>query len=469
MCTKSRYIYNPYSRKAVLVKCGHCEACLQEKANARANRIRHNVSPGTITLFVTLTYSNDYVPFVRRSDLKSDSFELNVLRNCTGRYVYDSKNGLRFKKTRELSIVDTVYVPNEIRTNLNVCPLKSLQGAPSDCIGVCLNSDFQKFIKRLKQILLRNYNYGKKFSYMYCSEYGSFTHRPHFHALVFIRANDEALFRNAIVQAWPYAHHHLTKDNISIARDASTYVAAYVNSNMHLNEILKDNNFKPSSAFSIGFGVGLDCFSLDSILQKIREGNLAYYAEKEFDGKSCVVALPIPSYVINRYFPKFKGFSLCTSDALQGLLLRPFSNCWTLKDLANIADSPLYNFSDSECYEIGIRLNNAYLRFAEKTGMNRYDYALYYTAAWRVRAATNERLLHSQYEGINDYTDFYENVKDVNIGVLHTDIDTSQFTENYNERKDILEKDSRLTDLYYKLDKSRKVNNIIMAELNKLV
>ena len=170
MCTKSRYIYNPYSRKAVLVKCGHCESCLQEKANARANRIRHNVSPGTITLFVTLTYSNDYVPFVRRSDLKSDSFELNVLRNCTGRYVYDCKNGLRFKKTRELSIVDTVYVPNEIRTNLNVCPLKSLQGAPSDCIGVCLNSDFQKFIKRLKQILLRNYNYGKKFSYCYCSE-----------------------------------------------------------------------------------------------------------------------------------------------------------------------------------------------------------------------------------------------------------------------------------------------------------
>ena len=61
MCTNSRFIWNPYARKKILVKCGKCDACKQEKALARSTRIRNNVTSGTIALFITLTYTNDYL------------------------------------------------------------------------------------------------------------------------------------------------------------------------------------------------------------------------------------------------------------------------------------------------------------------------------------------------------------------------------------------------------------------------
>ena len=69
MCTHSRFIFNPYSRKNVLVKCGKCPSCLQEKAFARAQRIKNNYSDGTICLFFTLTYSNDFIPYIDRDDV----------------------------------------------------------------------------------------------------------------------------------------------------------------------------------------------------------------------------------------------------------------------------------------------------------------------------------------------------------------------------------------------------------------
>ena len=79
MCTHCRYVFNRYSRRHVLVKCGKCDACKQEKAIARANRIRNNLTYGKIALFITLTYANDYVPFVYRSDLIGYG-DLNVYR-----------------------------------------------------------------------------------------------------------------------------------------------------------------------------------------------------------------------------------------------------------------------------------------------------------------------------------------------------------------------------------------------------
>lgn len=83
MCLYKRYIKNPYTGKDVFVKCGHCNACLQEKAARRTSRIRNNVSSGQTALFVTLTYANMFVPYVRRSDLKSFEFTVPVYRDAS--------------------------------------------------------------------------------------------------------------------------------------------------------------------------------------------------------------------------------------------------------------------------------------------------------------------------------------------------------------------------------------------------
>ena len=105
MCINSRYIWNPYSRSSVLVKCGKCDACLQEKAQQRTRRIRNNIRQGEIVLFVTLTYANDYIPYITKTDLLSDSPFINVYRDNDIRMVYSKQKGLSYRKITKKSIV----------------------------------------------------------------------------------------------------------------------------------------------------------------------------------------------------------------------------------------------------------------------------------------------------------------------------------------------------------------------------
>ena len=44
MCTNLRWIRNKYTDTRILVTCGHCKACLQEKANKRATRLKNEMS-----------------------------------------------------------------------------------------------------------------------------------------------------------------------------------------------------------------------------------------------------------------------------------------------------------------------------------------------------------------------------------------------------------------------------------------
>ena len=328
MCTNCRTIFNPYSRKSVLVKCGKCEACLQEKACVRSNRIRNNVTLSTLPLFITLTYSNDYVPFVYRSDLYDTDGDVNVYRSCSCRFVYDRhSNTYSFKKEDGITPIDTLFVPYENRYHSpiydSIDSLPFLRGLGRDKVGVPYYPDLQRFFKRLRQILIRNYHYEKKFSYFSCSELGGHTQRPHFHALLFICPDDEAIFRSAISQAWPYADSRRTEKYIEVARDAASYVSSYVNSHIDLYPLFQVPAFKPKHSASKNFGVVLDCFSLDSLLKKIDNGDLHYYCEKKYDGETSVVPISIPKYVINRYFHQFKGLSWLTSSQLYSILLSP--------------------------------------------------------------------------------------------------------------------------------------------------
>ena len=98
---------------------------LQEKACKRANRIRNNVTDGTIALFVTLTYSNDYVPYVFRDDLYSSEFEVNVFRNASYRFVFDRHSGqVRGKKKKLVFIL--FLVVGFLRMSVYASPENSL-------------------------------------------------------------------------------------------------------------------------------------------------------------------------------------------------------------------------------------------------------------------------------------------------------------------------------------------------------
>lgn len=497
MCTNGRFIFNRYSRKRVFVRCGKCEACRQERANAATTRIRNNASSGTIALFITLTYANDYVPYIYRSDLVGYG-DLKIYRHADIRIIYDNFNGYRYKKDIGIRVIGQVDQFDIDCSRVNT--LHHLNGLGHDYIGVCWYKDIQDFYKRLRQTLIRKYHVTNNFSYFTCSEYGSQSQRPHFHALLFIQRDDEAAFRNAIPEAWPYADKARTSEYIEISRDAASYVASYVASNSSLHEVLQVDYFKQKHSSSKDFGVVLDCFSLTSILQKIDNRDLQYYRSTKYDGTSSVASLPIPLYVLHRYFPVCKGFGWLAPCQLRAILLDPqkvgdiltdldinliykrdvydfdrFDNCFvhglTLVHYVPVRRTcklinPIYNFSPKETYQIYVRLEHAYQRFYNETGLSRYDYAFYYERVYSIYHSMILKLSHEDIMMVDEYSDFYENAFEVfdNNAIAPT-LSNLKLQLDPNQRVDVVSKTNSLTNLYYIKDKQKRVSNHVMVAI----
>lgn len=471
MCTNMRMIYNRYSRRHVLVKCGKCDACRQEQACRRAARIRNNVKNGNICLFITLTYTNDFVPYVKRSELDSGNLEINVYRKCSIREVFDRHSGItRFKKVDGEVCIGKVPL-YEALDKSRWYP--KLTGMSSEYIGVCWYPDIQKFYKRLRINLKRHYNYEKYFSFFSCTEYGGHTYRPHSHGLLFVGLNDEALFRSAIVQAWPYADKRRTAKFVECAKDAASYVASYVNSNSNLLPLMSLDSFKQKHSASKDFGCTLDCFKLPQILEKIDRGDLFYYRQQKFDGATSTIALPIPKYILYRYFPVCKGFSWLSSSQLRTILFDPQMVGEILNDndyYANKLSNPIYSFTPRESYRIFVRLENCYQRFHRETGLSRVDYVYYYLKVWPLYNAIVEKLMHEQFlELQGDYSSFYENANEVQ---LNPDIAPTlrDYLPNLcidpNKRFDIVNKTNNFRSLFSRMNKQRKVTNLVMSQMD---
>lgn len=484
MCVNGRWIFNPYNRQKIFVRCGKCEACQQERALSRTQRIRNHVTNGYINLFCTLTYANDYVPYVLRDELRNRIFDVNVYRDNSIRFVFSRNKGLSLKKESGTKIINTIYVPIDLRHDSDINNLKHLVGAPSEKIGVCYTPDIQNFFKRLNQILKRNYDIQYKVGWFYCSEYGSEKKRPHFHCLISCKSPDETSVRKAVLKAWPYADMSRTNKYIEIARDASSYVSSYVNCSNSLLPFLSESSFKQKHNYSRNYGTLLYCFSLASLLRKIESGNLEYYSEQKYDGTTALVSNPIPSYVINRYFPKFKGYSRLSSSQLRSILLCPADAITILLDKPSVSvikrgnstiaecsysnklNNPNYDFSYYDVYKIYVSLENAFQRFHRESGLNRYDYADYFVRAWNAVFNTRMKFLHCPpNKDIEiDYNDFYDN----NLDVLNGDckaptLEFHKLSFDPNARQDIKRTTDQMKQIYYQKDKQRKVTNFVMV------
>ena len=452
MCVNTRLIRNGFTRKTVRVSCGKCEECKQDKALARANRIRCNASAGFICLFVTLTYKPEYIPYILRSEL-TDGIEVNIYRDASvrlyrGRQVVDHRRCL----------LDTVYVTDKVSFDSVPHPRKS----PSDYIGVCYYKDVQDFIKRLRINLERDYENDIRFTFYSCSEYGGISKRPHFHLLLFIRPDDEEAVRLAIAKSWLYADISRTQKYIEVARDAASYVASYVNCGFADDSLLAYHSFKPRHSYSKGFGVSLECFSLGKILEKVRERNLRYNVQRVVDGIPCVSNVPVPQYVINRYFPHFKGYSLLTDNEIREFLLRTEELCSLVE-----RKSYLFNFSRTERHEIAVRFSNIFTYFKENLGWSyeRFciDYPSLYCDVWNLHKSN---VLEDSYRIVDrvGIGNFYENANELVTGVVRSDIvPDSSFQTDPNKRKDIVNRNASMVSLYYKLQKNKSVVNYAMV------
>lgn len=347
MCKQQRWIINKYDGSKHFIKCGKCEACKQEKAIERTNRVRSEFQSNRTAVFATLSYMDSCVPYIKNEDASNfiqdcivgdKSATLPVYRDYD---IHGSNHGRVVEKNLEpiavLSSDDLFYHGKELRFDMrdvkDVESFKNLhyQIRKKDYwhdgkIGVLHYDDIRNFLKRLKVNLQRWYNYDEHYEVFYCGEYGGDYDRPHFHVFFSVPEGDYQLFKQAIIKTWWFSDHSVLEREVELARDPCSYLASYVNSDSVLPSLLSDfAPFKPNHKYSHGFGMSLGDFSYDAVKEAYSRRDLMYDSIRNTKSGVAINHVPIPSYVINRYFPKFKGFGRLAPDEIQDVLVRPES------------------------------------------------------------------------------------------------------------------------------------------------
>lgn len=464
MCVYGRWITNKYTGHKFFVKCGHCKSCLQEKAVRSSNRIRREFDGSRIALFVTLTYDRISCPYIKEEDLLQHRLVLPIYR--LHQVHRSARTGKYVRKFGEVKLSDVVIPPED--EDYYVGRYKWLKHQPHK-IGVPYFKDFQNFIKRLRINSDRNLNYHEGFSIFDCSELGPKTLRPHFHFLLFIRPQDEAFYRTAILQAWPFASRRRTAKYIELARDPASYVASYVNCRKTLSPFF-EKYFNVKHTFSRFFGTADRQFTLSAVLSKVDTGNLDYVVSRNKQGARCDVNLQLPYYVINRYFPKFKGYSRLTPDEISYHLYTA-GRFLSMADyerpckFRHIGSKICYSYED--LHKIHVRLSNAYKYYHRVTGKNLMDYAIDYERSWRCYNSNVLKRHWSDSDGKTWY-EMYDNLYEVVNGSVRNDylqenldccvvpLDPNEFVSNKDSTRNM----EKWFDLY---DKNRKITNEIMS------
>lgn len=504
MCTQQREIVNRYTGKTLYVKCGKCPACLQEKALHRVARIKATETPDTEVWMLTLTYSNDCVPYVFRQDAYDYTHGkrkyLYIYRDSKYRRVrVDYSYDFEYRKVEEvgecppykLDCLDFVR-----QSDFHGCKdLRKKKG----CIGVCYYPDLQQFLQRLRINLKRVYKFYEEFKTFNCSEYGTKSLRPHFHLLLFIPKGTGEVFRSAIIKSWPYGDISNYPKRFERTFRASSYVASYVNSGSDFPAFLKDY-FKPKHSYSKGFALGSPMFQLPKILELYHRGSLSYTMLKnENVGVPRVTNVLMPSYVIRRYFPKFKGYSGFAPVALpyiiHGLLKGDTDEVrQRLIDSQNMGFRPVHFTFDDDLYGVynvlnglaksckrsdfkmsSVRLQNAYQRFLEccpeeYKDYSMLDYAILHTKVWSLHASTLIKLwmedssipLVEKYDNIESAVSLHESFhRPLPVGIYRYSIQET----DPNRFPSVVRRTRMFEQGFHDNIKHRKVTNAVLMQL----
>lgn len=475
MCLNKRYITNSLGKR-VLVSCGQCAACQQQKALNRKLRIDNTFSKDTYPLFVTLTYWNRYIPYIRYTELTNcESFynnTINIYRDANVRYVRsDRKYHVKKKEISECEILDTIHIDRDVLRDLTVDnsdnKLVTLHGCDDfDRIGVCYFKDVQDFVKRFR-INLQRKNYDLKyFKSFQCSEFGPSSCRPHFHLLLFVPISiPQSVAKTAIVKAWPYADTARTYRYIEVAKNISSYISSYVNCSSSVPLLFqKVNEFKPKHSYSKGFGVAKEYLSISKVFEMYRRRDLHYTCQSVRNGCVSVADLLLPKYVISRYFPKFKGYSRFTCDQIRTIVFRP-NTIWFYEN------NPNYGLTYDDCHSIEVMLENK-LRFGVQNNIMPSEYADIYANIWSLRASQVYKDSFNDIQYLDDYLYLYDNMIDYFKG--HVDGDF-EFLYKYRNLDQLIiadcnyypkniQKHNNLVDIYNRTSKDRKIRNYIYSK-----
>lgn len=496
MCTHGRFVTNKYTGNVFWSECGKCKACLQKKAALRSSRIRNEYDGKTNLYFVTLTYDRLSAPYFNQSDFDSLREEktkfssvvspLNIYRRYSIKW---NPNKQKYVKFWNPVLLESKYVDvppfskdfEKAKLYSQECNFHWLEKQPGK-IGVTYFKDIQNFNKRLRSYL-KFHGYNEKLKVFNCTEYGSGgTQRPHAHLLIFAPYISQEAFHAAVIKSWPFGRRIRNSKSCQLVnQDPAGYVSSYVNCNSSISPFLAEY-FKPGHSASKYFGHGRRAFSLEEVQKKVLSGNLTYDFKRVTNSGEKIFHLPIPKYVVNRWFPLFKGYSRFTSNTVLEFLSRGFDTGFLLKSSfqRNLDLHPRYwidytchkGEKPSDLHSIRVRLLNAYENYCKVfPGSSYVDYAKSYEAAWRCYRSTVYRLF-AQDDKISHFYK-YDNIcllpEKRQLELHHLLSPGTNFIVDNNCKPQYVNQTILMTGMYDRYDKQKKVSHLCMSQKGILV
>ena len=216
-------------------------------------------------------------------------------------------------------------------------------------------------------------------------------------------------------------------------------------------------------------------FSLPNILSAASSHNLTYVLQVLVKGTPTKFVIPLPKYVINRYFPKFKGYSRLSNSSVFDFVqsacnLSPVEFRFAVSSILQ-RNGEFYYKSDFE--PMRKMLYNAFQRykcyFPDSLPL---DFAKSFVDVWTSFEQTKLRLwydnmdcipLHEQYDNLADA--YFGHVRNSAIhDYFKNKDDTFDFSLDPNYFHDNIVKSNIYSNMYFGKYKKRKVNNKSLVE-----
>lgn len=402
-CFNPRKIVNPYTGQSMTVPCGHCRACALQRSNHLSLWCDLESQSHKYCMFVTLTYSNRFIPRCQILDSTERPFGHDLV-------------------TSDGEILGTCDIAqSEIDKFLEKVYLFG-------SVPYLRKEDLQKFLKRFRYYVSKTSK--AKVRYFACGEYGPLHFRPHYHLLLWF--DDDAILQvceQAVLQAWPFG-----RVDVQLSRGScSNYVAGYVNSSCALPKVLTARAVRPFVTHSSRLGYAI----LQSQRKEIYECSAADFIKTGLliNGKYREFSLWRAFYAY--YFPKCKGYTDKSSYArLQSYRIydtarKAFPDCsGTPSALAKGICSCAYYFGDKKSTFFDIATREVITYFYDYEACQQKDMSSDVFQKW-VQRVYNELLLsrHFLYDLIGTPTlaackSFLKKIED-----FYTQLDYYHLTE----------------------------------------
>lgn len=318
-CFHPLRVYNKVTGLFDFHNCGKCAYCLSLRATELATRCFNECKQHKYSIFFTLTYDNEHIPYLVFS----------------GKYWYLAN--------RTVHSVDGLSVPFVFDNEFDI-PLSKVietKDGPVDipAFGVVHLPDIQRFQKRLRINITRQFNYydKEKQKELYDlrqkeisvrifvnPEYGPTTYRPHYHGIVWTDSkevanalldpyrgtryeNDRTYWHGLIYKSWSMCD-PARCDSQYVKNSAPNYVAQYVASSLDLPFVLRQKPFRPKPLGSKNPIVGSYKVNDEEIADTFYNGTLEF-ARWDDEAKEFTPAL-LSYQTLSRFFARCESYDV---------------------------------------------------------------------------------------------------------------------------------------------------------------